>query len=276
MSSTGQQGPTRKARREEAREARKALEAQHLQRQTRRRRLMQLGGAAVVAIVVIAIAVALGTSSSGPGNSHGSGKAVANTEVDKLIAGIPQSGNVLGNPNAPVKLEYFGDLECPICREFTLGAFPSIIANFVRTGKVKVEYRSMETATREPAVFREQQAAALAAGKQNLMWYYVELFYHDQGEEDSGYVTPTFLRGLAEKVPGLNISRWEVERTNPAFQAQVEKDETAAGENGFNGTPSFVLSKTGGISKKLTATSVETLDNAAAYFEPEIEKVLKS
>ena len=47
-------------------------------------------------------------------------------EVSSLVGGIPQNGNVLGNPNAPVTLEYFGDLECPICKEFTLGALPSI------------------------------------------------------------------------------------------------------------------------------------------------------
>ncbi len=41
-----------------------------------------------------------------------------------MVGGIPQSGNTLGAPNAPVTLQYFGDLECPICKEFTLGALP--------------------------------------------------------------------------------------------------------------------------------------------------------
>ena len=46
------------------------------------------------------------------------------TEVASLVAGIPQSGNALGNPTRPITLQYFGDLECPICKEFTLGALP--------------------------------------------------------------------------------------------------------------------------------------------------------
>jgi hypothetical protein len=35
----------------------------------------------------------------------------------------------------------------------------------VRPGKLKIEYRSLETATREPETFHTQQLAALAAGK---------------------------------------------------------------------------------------------------------------
>ena len=119
-------------------------------------------------------------------------------------------------------LVYFGDLECPICKEFTLGALPSIIQKWVRTGKVKIEYRSLETATREPEVFKTQQIAALAAGKQNKMWHYLELFYHEQGEEDTGYVTESYLQGLAQQVPGLNLTKWTSDRNNPALANQVD------------------------------------------------------
>jgi protein-disulfide isomerase len=278
MSSTGEPRATRKERREEAREARKSLEAQESQRQLRRRRMMQLGGAGLVAVVVIGVAFAVssGSSSNAP-PKEGSNKAnEAQKLVSSEVSGIPQSGTVLGDPKAPVTLVYFGDLECPICRQFTLGALPSVIANQVRQGKAKVEYRSMQTATREPAVFREQQAAALAAGRQNLMWQYLELFYHEQGEEDSGYVTPTYLKGLAKQVPGLNLAKWETERTDPKLVEQVEKDETTAGEQGFNGTPSFLVIKHGGTTQKLSEFTTAQLNEAAALFEPTIERVAKS
>jgi hypothetical protein len=51
----------------------------------------------------------------------------------------------------------------------------------VRGGELKIEYRSLETATREPEVFKAQQLAALAAGKQDRMWNFIETFYHEQG-----------------------------------------------------------------------------------------------
>jgi protein-disulfide isomerase len=277
MSSTGQGRPTRKEAREQARAERKSLEAQHAQTQARQRRLMQLGGIAVVAVVVIAIAVAVGTSGGGSSAPHSEPeKKKAQTEVASLISGIPQSGNVLGNPHAPVTLVYFGDLECPICKDFTLGAFPSIIQKYVRSGQVKVEYRAMKTATREPSIFQEQQTAALAAGKQALMWNYLELFYHNQGEENTGYVTPTWLKERAQEVPGLNVSQWEEARHNPKLSEQVEKDIEASSENGFSGTPSFLLVKSGKTTRKLQTFTTQQLTEASALFDPEIEKSLKA
>jgi protein-disulfide isomerase len=275
MSSTGQSRPTRKEQRDQARAERKSVEAQQQQAQARRRRLMQIGGIALVAVVVIGIAVAVGTSGGG---SKTSTKANPKTtaEVNTLLAGIPQSGNVLGNPKAPVTMVYFGDLECPVCQEFTLGAFPTIIEQYVKSGQLKVQYRSMKTATREPTIFLEQQAAALAAGKQNLMWHYVENFYHHQGAEDSGYVTPGFLKERAQEIPGLNVAKWEEERHNPKLSEAVEKDVEAASENGFNGTPSFLLVKAGKPTKKLESFSSQQLSQASALFGPEIEKMLKS
>jgi protein-disulfide isomerase len=273
MSSTGQSRPTRKEQREQARADRKSIEAQQQQSQARRRRLMQIGGIALVAVVVIGIAVAVGTSSSGSSKVGPTGAHSA--EVDKLLAGIPQSGNTLGNPNAPVTMQYFGDLECPICQEFSLGALPTIIEKYVRSGQVKLQFRSMKTATREPTIFLEQQAAALAAGRQNLMWHYVENFYHNQGAEDSGYVTPEFLKNRANEIPGLNVAKWEEARHDPKLSEEVEKDIQASSENGFNGTPSFLLVK-GANTKKLESFTTQQLAEASALFGPEIEKLLKS
>jgi protein-disulfide isomerase len=191
--------------------------------------------------------------------------------VSALIGGISQNGNVLGNTNAPVTMQYFGDLQCPICKDFTLGALQSIIPQWVRTGKLRIEYRSLETATKEPETFRTQQVAALAAGKQNKMWNFVELFYHEQGEENTGYVTESYLQGLAQQA-GLNLSQWTSDRGDPALGNQVSTDGQAANNAGFNGTPSFLIGKTGGASKKLEYSSLTD----PASFNAAIEKTLKS
>ena len=264
---------TRKQRREQARAQRKQLEEAEASGAARRKRLTQLG--AVVAVAVVAIAVIL--VATGGGSKKGIPKtAQAKTqtvsEVNTLVAGIPQSGNVLGDPNAPVTLQYYGDLECPFCRQFTLGALPTIIQQWVRTGKLKIEYHSLETATREPEVFKNQQVAALAAGKQNKMWDYVELFYHEQGEEDSGYVTESYLQDLAAQVPGLNLTQWTSDRSEPALSNQVTSDAQAANALGFTGTPSFTLYKSGETPKKFEPG---TFTEAGPY-NAAIEKVLHS
>jgi protein-disulfide isomerase len=265
---------TRKQRREQARSQRKALEEAEAAKAVRRTRLTQLAIAAavvIVAVVVIAI-VAGGGSSKTPPKQGSSGQQQAVAAVNKTVGGIPQSGNTLGSPTAPVTLVYFGDLECPICKDFTLGALPSIIQKWVRTGKLRIEYRSLETASREPEVFRTQQIAALAAGKQNKAWHYIELFYHQQGEENTPYVTETYLHNLASQVPGLDLSKWASDRNDPALANQLNADAQLANNEGFNGTPSFLIGKTGGATKKLEYSSLTD----PSSFNEAIEAQLKA
>ena len=248
---------TRKQRREQAREQRKALEEAEAAGAKRKARLTQLG--IVVAVVVAVVVVILIATGGGGSKKVAPHSAEANTTiaaVNTLIGGIPQSGNTLGNPNAPVTLQYYGDLECPICKEFTLGALPTIIQKWVRSGKVKIEYHSMETATREPEVFNTQQIAAYAAGKQNKAWNFIETFYHEQGEEDSGYVTESYLQGLAQQVPGLNLAQWTSDRWDTALANEIAADKQAANNAGFTGTPSFLIGKTGGTPSKLEYSSL--------------------
>jgi protein-disulfide isomerase len=246
---------TRKQRREQARAQRKALEEAEAAGAARRTRLTQLG--VVVAVIVVAIVVVLVATGGGgskapkpvPGNP-------ASSEVNALVGGIHQSGNTLGSASAPVTLQYFGDLECPVCKQFTLGALPTVIKKWVRSGKLKIEYRSLETATREPEVFKTQQVAALAAGKQNKMWNFIELFYHQQGEESTGYVTENYLQGLAQQVSGLDLAKWTSDRGDATLASQLTTDAQAANNSGFTGTPSFLIGKSGGAMSKLEYSSL--------------------
>jgi protein-disulfide isomerase len=264
---------TRKQRREQARAQRKVLEEAEATQGAQRKRLIQLGGVAGVVVVIIAI-ILVATGSGGSKNAPAPKSAAASAaagEVISLLQGIPQNGITLGNASAPVTIEYFGDLECPFCKQFTLGALPKVINKYVRTGKAKIEFHAMQTATRERETFQTQQVAALAAGKQNLMWHYIELFYHEQGEEGSGYVTESYLQGLAAQVPGLNLSNWSSARNDPAYANQVLSDAQAANQSGFTGTPSFLIGKTGGTMQKLEDSSFSD----AGPFESAIEKLSK-
>jgi protein-disulfide isomerase len=270
---TDEEQLTRKQRREHARTERKALEQAHAASAARRTRLTQLGIVAaivVAAIVGVLLATGGGSKSGIPKSSKQQNKTTA--DVTSLLAGSAQAGNALGNPNAPITLQYFGDLECPVCKEFTLGALPAIIQKWVRGGKLRIEYRALETATREPEVFKSQQVAALAAGKQNKMWNFIETFYHEQGEEDSGYVTDNYLQKLAQQVPGLNFARWTSDRNEPALANQVTADAQAANAAGFNGTPSFLIGRSGGTAQKLEAASL----TEPTSFDSAIEQLLKA
>ncbi len=213
-------------------------------------RALRIGAAsAVVTAVVAVIAAAGGGSLAKPGTTAAAG-------ISPLLAGIPQSGNTLGSPTAPVTLQYFGDLECSTAREFTLETLPLIITNWVRSGKLRIEYRSLRSVS-EPKVFDAQQIAALAAGMQNKLWYYLEDFYHEQGPEHSGYVTESYLRDLARQVPRLNLTLWSRDRNDPQLTTQVTQDEQAAYAAHLHDTPSFLIGRTG-------SSPTRTLDQSSA------------
>jgi protein-disulfide isomerase len=208
-------------------------------------RQKRLGAMAAIALPMIVVVLLIGGGSGRRTPQPVDARTTtAAHQIDALLAGIPESRNTLGSPTAPVTLQFFGDLECPTSREFAVGALPSLIARWVRGGQLRIEYRSLETATRRPAVFTAQQAAALAAGMQHKLWYYVELFYHEQGREDSGYVTARYLEGLAQQTPGLSLALWSKDRQEPPLAAQIATDEQTAARLGFHNTPSFLIGRT--------------------------------
>lgn len=203
-----------------------------------------IGGVILVAVAIIAVLVAVssGGAKKATGLQKGPAQAKTIAAVENLLSGIPQSGTRLGNPKAPVTMTYYGDLQCPICQQFTLsGGFPQLVANDVRSGKVQVVYKAFQTATQDPNVFKSQQVAALAAGQQQRFWNFAELFYREQAQENSGYVTDAYLKGLAQQIPGLNVAKWQAVRGSAALSTQVAADEQSGTSAGVQGTPTLVF-----------------------------------
>jgi protein-disulfide isomerase len=236
---------SRKEQKEAARQRRLAEEQARAERARRDRRLRTLGGTLVGAIVVVVAAIAIssgGSSAQVPKPNSPAAKKAAAT-VNTLLAGIPQNGATLGSPSAKVTLTEYGDLVCPVCKSFALGAENQLIANEVKSGKVKIVYKALETAsqTANDSMFVPGQAAMLAAGQQKKGWYYIELFYHEQGDETNSYVTDNYLGGLAKQIPGLNFNQWSSDRQSSTLSTQVTTDEQAASAAGFGSTPTLVV-----------------------------------
>lgn len=243
---------------------------------------IRLAIAAAFAIAALA-GVLIGSSLGRPSRRSG---AVANRakqikhiqqEVRSLLAGIPQHGNTLGQPTAPVTLQFYGDLECMDAKMFAVSFLPAIIHSWVRTNIVKIQYRSLETDTLWPNVFVDQQSAALAAGEQNKLWDFVETFYHEQGLEYTRYVTGDFLDGIASQVPGLSLTQWARDRTSRRLYEQVVNDNNTARALKMHVTPSFLLGRTGGRTIKLSGYALMETPNPAGemrklkYPEPLID-----
>jgi protein-disulfide isomerase len=231
---------TRTEQKARAREERLAREREAAAAAERRKRLTWLSGGLLVVIVVIAVVIAVASGGSGNGSSSGTNPQSAST-VNSLLAGIPQNGATLGKASAPVQVTVYEDLECPVCKKFTLAAENQLIANEVRAGRAKLVFRSLQTATPDPATFQFQQQAAVAAGKQNRLWHFVELFYHEQGAEGTPYVTESYVDGLGRQIAGLDVSGWKAARSSPSVANAVTADEKAAKAKGFSSTPTITV-----------------------------------
>lgn len=249
-----------KTAREERREHRLREEGE-VEGQERRQRLLKLAAAAAfLAIVAVVVAVVVSQSGGGGGGSQVEDVGLVNRQLE----GIPQHGMVLGKPSAKVTLIEFGDLQCPICKEYSEEILPGVIEAKVRGGAAKIEFRNFTIIGPEST---PAGAAAIAASMQGRGWTYIELFYRNQGEERSGYVTDAFMTSIARAAGVPDIAKWNRDRKRKAVVAEVRHTTAEASGLGFNGTPSFAVEGPGVRGLEPFGTP-----GSAAAIEAEIEK----
>ncbi len=214
----------------------------------RRKRLLQIGSAAVfLAIVAVAVLIVITQNETSGGDT----KLEEVGSVKRELSGIPQSGLILGDPQAKVTLAEFGDLQCPVCKGFSEEIIPAVIESQVRSGKAKIAFRNYTIISEEsiPAA-----AAAIAAGKQGMGWNFIELFYRNQGLEASGYVSDEFLTEIAKGADVPDIAQWNKDRKSNAVLRQVRNETDEAQSLGLTGTPSFVVEGPGVQGKEVLGT----------------------
>jgi 2-hydroxychromene-2-carboxylate isomerase len=91
----------------------------------------------------------------------------------------------------------------------------------------------------------EAGRAAVAAGREDRLWNFTERFYAEQGQENSGYVTPDFLTGVA-RAAGLDGASVLDRSSDPEVDRVLREDDAAMAANGVSGTPTFLVGRRGG------------------------------
>jgi protein-disulfide isomerase len=230
-----------KARARQEREARAQAE-QNAERRKRRLRILgiTLAGAAVAVVAAILI------SSSGGGDKGGGeqgGPVAGAAEVNDRYAGIPERGFAMGEPKAPVTLVEFADLQCPFCKEAAVNTLPQIVQGEIRPGKLRMEFRNF--AILGPDSEKAARAVAEAA-RQNKAWPFIELWYLNQGEENSGYVTDAFIGRIASAVNGLDAAKVVAASNDPSNTSSIDAAHADAQKVGIDSTPSYLIGRTGG------------------------------
>ena len=245
---------TKRELREQRRAARREAERAEAARQARRRRARLLAIVTGLAAVVVVAAVAISSSSS-----SGGGAAPA-PRASSLFAGIPERNGVLGDPEAPLTVTEFVDLQCPICAEASSSTLPALVDDYVRTGKVKLEARTLSFLGPDSV---EAARVAAAAERQGRLWPFLEAFYAGQGAENSGYVTDDFLRGVASAA-GVDADAALAEADSTFAQRRLGRADADAARLGIDATPTFTVARGDGSPRVLDADALDPASVAAA------------
>ncbi|PTL58820.1 DsbA family protein [Paraconexibacter algicola] len=221
----------------------------------RKRRLAQLGGVLAVAAAIVAVFIAISAGGTEDGPTKKAGETVAGqTEVTQRFAGIPQAGIVLGQADAPVTLVEFADMQCPFCAEFARDGLPTLVEREVRAGTLRVEFRSMAFIGDDSQTLARAVAGAGAQGK---LWQALDLFFINQGRENSGYADDAFVRTTLSGIPGLDVDKAIADGEGSAGTEAINQAQQLADQNGISSTPSFLIGKTGGKLEKLELSSLD-------------------
>jgi len=170
--------------------------------------------------------------------SPGSPQASPEQSQSPVVTGIPGADppHVLGPANAPVRLEEFGDFECPPC-----GMFHPILEQMRAEfgDKLQLTFREF------PLVPTHQHAlpaasAAEAAGLQGKFWEMHDLIYEHQNDWKKEFDVRPIFEGYAKQI-GLDVERFKRDVGSDAVALRIMQDGKRGHSLGVKGTPTVFL-----------------------------------
>jgi len=146
-------------------------------------------------------------------------------------------GPALGKEDAPITIVEFSDYQCPFCRKHFTGAFATLKASYVDTGKVRYFFRDFPLDSIHPHA-RKAAEAAHCAGDQGKFWDMHDVMFNNQGALKSDN-----LRDFARAMQ-LDLDSFNACLDSGKYVKSVETDVAAGSAAGVTGTPGFFIGKT--------------------------------
>lgn len=149
---------------------------------------------------------------------------------------ITSEGAVKGDPDAPVTITEWSDYECPFCLRHYQQTLPQIEELYIKTGKVKYEFKDFPLNFHPNA--QKAAEAAKCAGEQEEYWAMHDRIFDEK--IDGQAPTVDNLKLWAADL-GLNAKRFseclDSGRMAGAVQAEMAEGQT----KGIGGTPGFLI-----------------------------------
>jgi protein-disulfide isomerase len=145
--------------------------------------------------------------------------------------------HVLGNANAPVTLEEFGDFECPPC-SLLHPVLKALEGEFGPT-KLRIIFREFPLVPAHAHALAAARAAE-AAGLQGRFWEMHDMIYENQKTWHEAFDVRPIFEGYATKI-GLNLEQFRRDNTNEIVERRIFLDGKRAHSLGVQGTPTVFL-----------------------------------
>jgi protein-disulfide isomerase len=157
-------------------------------------------------------------------------------------ASNPTFQKAIGNPNAPITMEVFGDFQCPACRGFFEGTTKQVIDDYVIPGKVYLIHRDFPLDMHPYA----RQAARLAnAAAEFGQFEAVERALYDHQDEWStkGNIDEV----IATNFPAAQFKKFQTFETQHMneINASIERDRSLGMQRNVNQTPTVYVTAHG-------------------------------
>jgi protein-disulfide isomerase len=163
------------------------------------------------------------------------------SQVDSTLPAVQSYGYVLGSPQAPLEVLEFGDFECPGCGRFAEITEPDVRAKLINTGKIRLRFIDYPLPMHKNT-WNASRAAA-CADEQGKFWEMHDVLYGNQ-DQWNGEVTDNpdkVIKGLAEKITGLDTKRFDKCVDTHETQAKVQAHKKLGDDRHVEGTPTFIF-----------------------------------
>ncbi len=146
---------------------------------------------------------------------------------------------VLGDANAPVTVYEFSDYQCPFCLRHFQQTLPTLIAEYVDTGKVRYIFKDFPLSSIHPQAQKAAEAAE-CAGVQGAYWSMHDRIFAGQAEWNGKTTAVETFVGYAEAL-GLDVQAFRTCLESGQFTSEVQSDFLEGRNAAISGTPTFFI-----------------------------------
>jgi protein-disulfide isomerase len=160
------------------------------------------------------------------------------TEVPGWIGDVRTNNEEksLGDPDAPVTVVEYMDVECPFCQRYTQTVFPKIVKNYVKPGKVHYRIHHFPLPKRIHPNAMTGAVAAECAARQEKFWEFKSLALSNRKE-----LSAETFRTLAGIIEVPDLDRFQQCFRNRETADTVEEELRGGIDRGVEGTPTVFI-----------------------------------